>query len=95
LHGINNLNFTGGNSRYNFGSYKIGFDSTFISRRMRSFEKNFVSKTISSSSLFDSLIDSFDVNIKNNINMSSSIGGVTPVLRVSPQELSGSNEDEK
>jgi len=44
LFGINTLNFTGGNSNYNFGSYKIGFDSTYISNRLQNFDNDFNSK---------------------------------------------------
>ena len=44
LFGINTLNFTGGNSNFNFGSYKVGFDSKKISNRIQSFEKDFNNK---------------------------------------------------
>ena len=71
LFGINNLNFTGGNSNFNFGSYKVGFDSREISNRLKGFGSNFSGGSFNASSMISSLADSLVFKIDYNPTVKS------------------------
>jgi len=81
LLGINTLNFTGGKSNFNFGSYKIGFDKTEISHKIQSYEKDFMARSLSATSTFNSFADSIDISIEYNSNVSSDNSDKTTTKR--------------